>query len=558
MQLPIGISNFKKLIESNAYFVDKSLFIKDIIQDGAEVILLPRPRRFGKTINLSMAHYFFNCATSEDNTHLFKGLAIASHADCMSKQASTPSIFLTFKGIKSTSYEEAYQSIANKIAQLYTAYKPLFNGNALEGKNKKDVEDLCNATAGPVILKNSLKLLTQLLHQKYNKKVMIFLDEYDTPVQAAYLNDYYDEMIDFMSVFLGEGLKDNIYLHKGVITGILRIAQTSIFSDLNNIETYSLLRRDYSQYFGFTQTEVDTLLNDTNLKQHSKDIQTWYNGYQVEDLKLYNPWSIINCVKQEGVLKPYWMNTSDNALIKDLLSKSKLAVKKVFEALLQNESVVQPIQEYIVLPELSKNEEAIWGLLLFSGYLTSEKWEISGRRLNCTLRIPNQEVSFVYEVMIEQWFRDAQSLESYDQLTQSLLNEDWESFKTILQNYIRESGSYFDFNTNTPEAVYHAFILGLVVGLRNHYIIQSNRESGFGRCDVIMIPKDPTQHKGLILEFKRTEDESNLEATAQIALAQICKNDYAALLAQHPVKNIIGLGIVFAGKQVHIKTQKIS
>jgi hypothetical protein len=386
---------------------------------------------------------------------------------------------------------------------------------------------------------------------------MIFLDEYDAPMHTAYAHGYYEEMVNFMQAFMGEAFKDNAYLEKAVITGILRIAQASIFSDLNNIETYTLLRRDYATYFGFTEDEVDVLLAKSSLTEHSAEIKNWYNGYQVEELRLYNPWSILNCVKQEGRLQPYWLNTSDNTLIKDLLSRAKPAVKEVFEALLQGKSIVQPLKEYIAMPELSYSEEAIWGLLLFSGYLTSTGWEMSGYKQNYQLRIPNREVECVYAEMIAQWFSRAQSLASYDQLLKSLTTGNWETFGYILQDYIRSSGSYFDFNLHTPEAVYHAFILGLVVGLREDYIIQSNREAGYGRCDVAIIPKDPSKHSAMILEFKRSENPDALAETAQAALDQISEKDYVAICAQHAVQHLTALGIAFVGKAVQIATRDI-
>lgn len=555
--LPIGISDFKELIEKKYRFIDKSLFIQEILRDGAKVILIPRPRRFGKTLNLSMLHYFFNCATTERNAHLFQDIFIQQDADCMAQQGTIPSIFLTLKGIKSFTFAEACQGMAEKMASLYRVYLPLLDREKFGGKEEKDIAAICEGTASPVILKNSLKQLTRLLYEKYQKKVMIFLDEYDAPMHTAYAYGYYEEMVNFMQTFMGEAFKDNLYLEKGVITGILRIAQASIFSDLNNIVTYTLLRRDYSEYFGFTQEEVDVLLTETSLTEHSAEIKDWYNGYQVEELRLYNPWSILNCVQQQGKLQPYWLNTSDNALIKDLLSRAKPAMKAVFETLLQGKSVMQPIEEYIVMPDLSFSEEAIWGLLLSSGYLTSMGSEMSEYGLNCQLRIPNREVGFVYAKMITQWFGASQGLASYTQLLESLTTGNWETFGYILQDYIRSSGSYFDFNIRTPEAVYHAFILGLVVGLREDYIVQSNREAGYGRCDVAIIPKDPSKYRAMILEFKRSEDSDALAQTAQAALDQISEKDYVAICTQHAVKNVTALGIAFAGKAVQIATRDI-
>ena len=559
MHLPIGISDFKKLIESGCYFVDKSLFIKELIIDTTEVVLLPRPRRFGKTTILYMAHYFFDCTSGENNAHLFHDLAIGKEAACMAMQGTVPSIFLTFKGIKASTFQKSYLSLAEKVAGLYKKYEFLLEGDLLSAKEKQDFIHLCSETAPVVTLENSLKQLTKLLYRKYQKKVMIFLDEYDAPIQTAYLNGYYKEMVDFMRVFLGESLKDNEYLQKGVITGILRIAQASIFSDLNNIETYSLLRREYSEYFGFTEDEVMALLKKAELLHCSEDIKAWYNGYQVEELRLYNPWSIINCIKQNGALKPYWINTSDNALIKQLVTKHRSIIQPLLEELIQGRSVQRAIDENIVFPYLEQNTQAFWSLLFFSGYLTVRDFYIGDDGLfQCEVCIPNQELVTLYVRMVREWFTEKLDITRYEELIHAFTQNNRMAFQEILQSYIRESGSYFDFNAQTTEAVYHALVLGLVAGLRDNYIIHSNRESGLGRCDVAMIPKDITKHQAMILEFKRTDILEKLEATAEAALNQISQKDYAALLAQYSVKTITAWGIAFAGKNVFIATRELA
>ncbi|MDF3054308.1 MAG: hypothetical protein K0Q74_215 [Gammaproteobacteria bacterium] len=281
--LPIGLSDFKELIEKKYYFVDKSLFIKKIFSDGAKVILIPRPRRFGKTLNLSMLNYFFNSATAANNAHLFKGLLIQEHADCMAQQGTIPSIFLTFKEIKADSYEMCLQMIQALLGQLYDQYTHLLESDTLSDQDKIFFKKILALDANEAEMKNALKMLTKFLHAAYGKQVMIFLDEYDVPIQGAYVYEYYDKIIGFMRVFMGAAFKDNIYLQKAVITGILRIAQASIFSDLNNVETYTLLRRDYAEYFGFTQDEVNVLLTEADLLSHSTEIKNWYNGYKVEE-----------------------------------------------------------------------------------------------------------------------------------------------------------------------------------------------------------------------------------------------------------------------------------
>jgi hypothetical protein len=558
LRLPIGVSDFKQLIETDYYFVDKSLLIKDIIEDGAVIILIPRPRRFGKTLNLSMLHYFFNATSGENNSHLFQGLLIQEHPECMAKQNSIPSIFLSLKDTKAGSYETFLQLMQALMGELYDQYRSLLlESDKLSDQDKIYFKNILSRQGNESDIANALKMLTKFLYAVYGNRVMVFLDEYDAPIHTAYANEHYDQLIIFMRTFMGGAFQDNIYLEKGVITGILRIAQASIFSDLNNIDTYSLLRRMYAEYFGFTQNEVDTLLAVAHLERHGEDIKQWYNGYQVKELKLYNPWSIVNCVKRAGSLEHYWLGTSANTLIKNLLSHANLEVKKVFESLLQGEAIVKSVKENIVLPELPRSEEAIWSLLLFSGYLTTTECKVSDYGLSCELRIPNREVGLVYHEMIREWFSVSLSLGSYDQLLQSLITGNWDAFAHILQDYIRVSGSYFDFNANTSEAVYHAFILGIVSGLRDHYIILSNREAGYGRCDLAMIPKDPLKHKAMILEFKRRSTFRTLRQTARIALDQIAEKDYTALLAQHPIKNVTAVGIAFAEKNVAVTTREI-
>lgn len=551
--LPIGLSDFKELIEKKYYFVDKSLFIQKIFSDGAKVILIPRPRRFGKTLNLSMAHYFFNCITTENNAPLFKGLLIQEHADCMAQQGAVPSIFLTFKEIKADNYEACLQLIQALLGQVYDQYMHLLESDALSDQDKVFFKKVLTLEANEAEMKNALKMLTKFLHAAYGKQVMIFLDEYDAPIHSAYVHEYYDKMIGFMRVFMGAALKDNIYLQKSVITGVLRVAQASIFSDLNNVITCSLLRRNYAECFGFTQEEVDALLAKADLLTHSAEIKNWYNGYQVKGLRLYNPWSILNCVREEGILQPYWLTTSDNILIKQLVTQHRQTIQPQLEALIQYGTIERPIDENIVFPSLGKNMDAFWSLLLFAGYLTVNNCVVRDDGLmQCQVSIPNQEIMTLYVRMIREWFTETLDISQYDALILHLVQGNISEFQAGLQDYIRTSGSYFDFNTHTPEAVYHAFMLGLVVGLRNDYIIQSNREAGSGRCDLVMIPKDPVKHNAMILEFKRTDDPKALAQTAQDAVNQILKNDYGALLASHAVKNMRALGIAFAAGTVHV------
>lgn len=564
MKLPIGISDFKDLVEGGYYFVDKSLFIKNIINESAKVVLLTRPRRFGKTINMSMLHYYFTNDISESKSDLFSDLfsdlLINEEKELNAKHYHQyPTIFISFKDAKATSYTNAIAMISHIIAKTYKKHQSEDLFKVLSLNEQQYFTRIVNNNATITELKISLVELIEFLHRLNNKQVIVLIDEYDTPVHAAYHNNYYDEFIDVFKTFLGAALKDNmpgtIPLHKAIITGITRVAQASIFSELNNFKPYSLLDERYGEYFGFTQTQVEQLLKLCNATSAAKEIKDWYNGYTVGEHVLYNPWSILNCLHDNIKLSPYWLNTSDNLLIKTIISTAKPAVKYELSKLMQGEAVDLPIKENIIFQELKNNEEAIWALLLYSGYLTAKGQQRQGRRLLANLQIPNQEVMFVYDEIIEGWFSaDIIDLREYDKFTNSLVNGDLNTFEQILQSYIEQSGSYFDFNTHTKEQVFHSLILGLVLGLRNNYIIKSNQESGYGRLDVALIPKD-TNKSGIIIELKVAKSVNELEATAQMALQQIIDKKYTDIFTSHGVSNILMLGIAFAGKNLKLLAQ---
>ncbi|RZI47709.1 AAA family ATPase, partial [Rickettsiales endosymbiont of Peranema trichophorum] len=362
---------------------------------------------------------------------------------------------------------------------------------------------------------------------------------------------YYEKMVELMRGILGQALKDNSYLTKAVVTGIARISQESLFSGLNNIEVYSLLREDYGQYFGFTEEEVLKLLEATKQPISISEIKEWYNGYQIGRHVLYNPWSIIKCLKNHGELDEYWVNTSSNQLIGDLLRKAKPEVKKAFEDLLQGKVIQQALSENLVFPDIRKKAEALWSLLLYAGYLKVLRKERQGNKLICHLSIPNKEVSFVYDDIVDDWFSRGVSLNSYESFVRSLADGDVEKFKLYISSYIIQSGSYFDFNKNTPEQVFHVFILGLVVGLRGEYDIQSNKEAGLGRCDVALIPKDITR-AGILLEFKTSDSLETLHEKAEEALKQIKERQYIEMCKQKGVKEVLAIGLAFCGKHMEL------
>jgi hypothetical protein len=547
-KLPIGISDFQKLITKECIIVDKTLLIKDIIDNSSEVILITRPRRFGKTLNLSMLYYFLQ-NNQPVTQNIFKNLLISQEIEfCAKHQNKYPVIFISFKDIKYNNFADAYNSFAALFSDLFSNHMDLLVGELLYKHEKKLFLSIVNKSANNVDLARALANLSRYLERKFKQNPIILIDEYDTPIQEAYLRGYYQKLVDFMRIIMGGGLKDNEHLNKAVITGITRIAQESLFSGVNNLEVYSLLREDYGQYFGFSEAEVMKLIEKTQEDVSLKDIKEWYNGYQVGGHVLYNPWSILNCLKQRGKLEPYWVNTASNDLIYKLLSNSDELVKQKFEALLQGE---------IIVPEIENNPEALWSLLLHAGYLKVLSSKLQDHRFMAQIAIPNKEVSFVYDQIIEKWFSKAISLQSYDKFIQSLMSNDIIKFKHYLTTYIMQTGSYFDFNSNTPEQIFHVFVLGLVVGLREHYAIHSNQEAGFGRFDVIFMPKN-NKSNGILLEFKTAKTSKQLVAKAKEALAQIKDKNYLESFKQHGVESVLAMGLAFCGKQLELAYEQIT
>jgi hypothetical protein len=555
MKLPVGVSDFSKLIKEKCQFADKTPLIKEIIDDGAEVILITRPRRFGKTLNLSMLKHFFEIKHDEQN--LFANLLISQDVEfCKIHQHKYPVIFLSFKDIKKDNFLQAYAKICTLISNLYKEHRYLLTGDCLEEDEKELFMSIIKAQATQINIENSLITLAKYLMKKFKQAPVLLLDEYDTPIQEAYLKGYYTEMIGFMRIILGETLKDNSYLKKAVITGITRISQESLFSGVNNIEVYSLLREKYGQYFGFVETEVVALMKATAPNSNLAAIKEWYNGYSIGKYTLYNPWSIISCLKNDGELAPYWVNTATNGLLYSLISKANIEVKDQLELLLQGQVIQQNLSENLVFKDIEKKPEALWSLLLYAGYLKVISKEMHGNRIIATMAIPNKEVSFVYDQIVEAWFSDAINLSSYDRFITSLATGDLEKFKLYLASYIMQTGSYFDFNSNTPEQIFHIFVLGLVAGLRDKYIISSNKESGIGKYDVLFIPKDK-QFKAMIIEFKTSPNAHSLKDKAQEAVRQIKEKKYPQELIPHSLTHALAIGLGFCGKEVELAHEEI-
>ena len=561
MELPVRISDFKELIEEKYPFVDKTLFVKEIMNNGSKVILITRPRRFGKTLNMSMLYYFLT-QNQANEENLFENLEISKDVEfCKEHQNKYPVILISFKDIKEISYKKVIAKVKILIGALYAQHRYLLEGEVLYEEEKDLFCKILKTKATEEQLENSLKALSEYLNRYFSRPPIVLIDEYDTPIQEAYVKGYYDELIPFMRSLLGQALKDNVNsksvnIKKAIVTGIMRVAQESLFSGLNNFEVYTLLRQDYGQYFGFTEPEVVRLIDQTGRNISLPAIKEWYNGYQVGKYTLYNPWSIIECLKNHGQLKPYWLNTADNRPLKNLVSKASTVVKRRFEELLQGKSVEVPLMENLIFADLDKKEDVLWSFLLYVGYLNVLSTTRYDSLLMAQIAIPNREVRGIYDEMVREWFTKAISLESYNEFVDSLSSGDMGRFKTILSAYLLQSGSYFDFNVNTPEQVFHGFILGLVLGLRDSYIIRSNQEGGYGRFDVALIPNDKKKN-GILIEFKTANTPELLESRAIEALAQIKLKKYTTIFDQHGVSSVCAVGLAFCGKDVSLMHESI-
>lgn len=557
MRLPIGYDNFGEIMRRQLDFVDKSLFIKDIIDNETfQVLLITRPRRFGKTLNLSMLEHFFAAEVTMQQTQgLFDNLKIAKvdNGNYLKHQGKYPVISISFKDIKDYSFEVAYSKLQELIIRVYEEHNYLATSTKLTQEQKQAFKLTLRREANQGQLENSLLVLCKFLHMHHGIKPYLLIDEYDTPIHSAYLNGYYEEMINFMRNMFGAALKTNPYLEKAVITGILRVAKESLFSGLNNLKVYPILHQEYSQYFGFTEDEVNELLERANLENKSAEIKHWYNGYQFGDNVIYNPWSMVNCLNDHGNLAPYWLNTSDNALIKKLFAEADKETKLQLETLIRNEPIEAIIDEFVAFTNFSVNPVAIWSLLLSSGYLKATTCTPFDGLLKCQLLPPNYEVSLIYRSMVKGWLAERLGYEQYDAFLGALLKGNLLDFSKMLKKFLVETLSIFDVAGNNPEKFYHGFVLGLISSTLNTHIIKSNRESGFGRYDVMIFPKEiKPESIGLILEFKVADDDEELKKSAKEALEQINKRGYEVEMRQSNIKNIIKVGLAFRGKNVEV------
>ena len=555
-KLPIGIDDYKIVASEDYYFVDKTLLIKELLSTSSAVSLICRPRRFGKTLNLSMVRYFFE-KTEKSTAALFADKKIWQDEDARIHQGQYPVIFLSFKDVKDITFENAYKNITAVISNEFKRHASILLPK-LSQYDGSIYESILNSNADIVSYGRSLLFLSELLHAHYGKRVIVLIDEYDAPIHAAYQHGFYNEIVNFIKIFLSSGLKGNSNLERGVLTGILRTAKEGIFSGLNNLKVYTILSDKFSDKFGFTQKEVETLLQEQEISVPIDDIKYWYNGYHSgKKTLIYNPWSILNCASEHGTLMAYWVNTSGNELVKELIARANSYVKQELEFLLVNNTITKIIDEAFTFATIYQSENALWSLLLFSGYLTYNHLNInSSGKYECSLALPNHEIRELYKDLISEIFNNAfQDTAHIQEFFKALKNGDTRSVQKLLQMFIINNMSFYDLAHTEPEKSYHMFVLGLLVTLEKTYSVRSNRESGYGRYDIMLIPHDKS-NTGIVMEFKRAED-STLDQAVDDAILQIQNKQYASELRAQGIVNIIGYGIAFCGKELFVKSIKL-
>jgi len=553
-KLAIGEDDFKILRQGNNYFVDKSLFIEEVINDASRVLLFPRPRRFGKTLNMSMLYYFLTNKNTEENRRLFDGLAITQSPVFEQHQGQYPVVLLSFKSCKGKTYEEVYSSILTIIGKTFQEYEYIIEKGVLSKTEVEEYKKVLNKQADKTLVNYSLLNLSEYLHRYYHRKVLILIDEYDTPVHEAYLNGFYTQAIDFLRTLLGNTLKGNEYLQKGILTGILRVSKESMFSDLNNVEVYSVLNKNYNQYFGFTQPEVDEMLSYYGLMNLQKEVKNWYNGYYFGNLEIYNPWSILSFVKNEGEFKPYWLSTSANALVHSLIRDSDKTVKKGVEDVLNHIPVYSPVNENISFDDLESNHDTVMSFLIQTGYLKALYHGMHNNRRVFEVSIPNQELTLIYIDTINKWFNESIGSKDLENMLKALISGDIELFEDILNVFVVNYLSFYQTSKDHIEKVYHAFVLGMLITLKDSYHIESERESGYGRVDILMTPKDKNK-PGIIIEMKKIRPRETTETAIEAALQQIEDRQYETLLRQQGCTHIMKIAVTFDGKRVWAKTK---
>ena len=544
--IPVGIENFKELREEGYYYVDKTFLIYEILINKAKVILFTRPRRFGKTLNMSMLKYFFNIENKEENRKLFENLKI-SNSTYMSEQGKYPVIFISLKDLKENNWEECLESIKDIMYKVFNDYE--FLREKLNLVEKRQFDKIWEMTGNEKNFKTSLLDLSKYLNKYYSKKVIILIDEYDAPIINAFNNGYYNEAINFFQVFYSSALKTNDSLKYGILTGITRIIKEGIFSGLNNLKVDTILDKRYAEYFGILENEVIEMLDYFEIEYKMEEVRTWYNGYIFGDSKVYNPWSIVNFVDNQEI-KAYWANISGNTLLENMMDHAGESVYADLKKFTEGESIEKYISDETTIKSLLSSNDEIWQLFLYSGYLTKsdEQTERTESKNTYNLKIPNREIrSYFGDLFLNRFFGTEVKTNI---LIKALENGDIKKFEKILGEIMINMLSHFDLDSEM-EKIYQVFMIGLVGFLMGKYEIISNNESGYGRYDLAMIPIKSNE-KAYLMEFKISKTEKGMSSKAEEALKQIDEKKYDTRLKARGIKNILKLGIAFYGKSVKV------
>lgn len=549
--LPVGVENFEDLIQTGYYFVDKTLFIRELIDMKGKVNLFTRPRRFGKTLNMSMLRYFFEMGKA-DNAELFQGMKIMDAGEeYLAHMGKYPVISISLKSMKQLTYDDAFYCLREELAREFKRHDELLPRLLYEEDREKYLRFIGRKAETKEYL-DSLKFLSECLFQCYGRKAIILIDEYDVPLENAYFSGFYDKMVSVIRALFESALKTNDNLEFAVITGCLRISKESIFTGLNNLKIMSITSRTYAEHFGFTPEEVEQILRDYGLEDNLKIVKQWYDGYRFGESEVYNPWSVINYVDscyhdKKAFAKPYWSNTSSNSIVKNLIEQADISVKQEIERLIEGGTIEKPIHEDITYDDMNSTHDNLWNFLFFTGYLKKISERQEGETIYMEMAIPNSEVRYVYKNAVLRWFEERTEKKELKPLYESLLNGKADELAEILSENLMETISFYDYQ----ESYYHGFLAGMLKNIGN-YIVQSNRESGNGRPD-ILVRYPSVRGKAVIIEIKVSKTYQGMEEKCDEALNQIEEQKYEEALRQEGYRDILKYGVAFYRKECMVK-----
>ena len=551
-KMPIGMDDFAE-VRKNYYFVDKTSFLCEFLKKHAKVTLFTRPRRFGKTLTLSMMRYFLDIEGAEEHRPLFDGLSIAGDPDAMAEQGTRPVLFLTLKGWKGLTWDILQVRVRQQIGDLFSAHDVLL-ADDLKAYDRRKFQEILDRTGDFAALSDALAFLLRLMEAHYGKKPVLLLDEYDVPIQSAWEHGYYDEAIDFFREFYSAALKTNLSLDFAVMTGVLRIAKENIFSALNNLKVDSVLQMQYPEAFGFTSAEVERMAGELGHPDKLQELRYWYDGYRFDGHEIYNPWSVVNYFDRACTPAAYWVNTSGNAILAELMKSADRAHFETLDTLLRGGTVSAFLEEGVIYSDIGEDQDALYTMLCTTGYLTIDHTDSVAGETEYVLRLPNREMRTLFRQEIVKRYQKGFGKSALVALMRALLRGDAERVQYGFESYLEKLASFYD-TAKGNEAFYHGFVLGMTAILVPAYDVRSNRESGRGRYDLAAIPLEKGR-SGFLLEFKTAASAEELEAKAQEALAQIEEKDYLADFRTRGVENVHRYGIAFCGKKVQVAYQE--